>query len=257
MSRLENKSVLITGASSGIGAFLARELATRGARVGLLARREEQLRELSGEIRRAGGRAAWAAADVTDGEALAAALAALDSELEGTDVVVANAGYNVPERPWQFQPGAALAMYDVNLFGMLRLIDWALPRFLEAGRGHIVGVASVASYAGFPRNSAYCGSKAAMRVHLQSLRTTLKPRGIDVTTICPGFVKSELTDKVKFKMPFLWETARAARLIADAIEKRRGEVVFPWQQVLFKQLAVRLMPVAWLDRLMREKPKER
>ncbi len=257
MSKLENKSVLITGASSGIGAFLARELVRRGARVGLLARREEALRELAGELRDGGGRAAWAAADVTDGGALAAALDALDAELEGTDVVVANAGYNVPERPWQFEPGAAIEMYDANLFGMLRLIDWALPRFLEAGRGHIVGVASVASFVGFARNSAYCGSKAAMRVHLQSLRTTLRPRGIAVTTICPGFVKSELTDKVKFPMPFIWETDRAARLIAGAIEKRRGEVVFPWQLVLLKQLLVRLMPVGVLDRLMSEKPRSK
>ncbi len=254
MSKLENKSVLITGASSGIGAFLARELARRGARVGLLARREAALRELAGELQKAGARAAWARADVTDGEALAGALDALDAELEGTDVVIANAGYGVPEPAKRFQPGVAIAMYDVNLFGMLRLIDWALPRFIEAGRGHLVGVASVASFLGIPQNPSYCGSKAAMRVHLQSLRATLRPHGIAVTTICPGFVKSELTAEVKVPMPFLWETDRAARYIADAIEKRRGEVVFPWQMMLFKQFAVRLMPVGWLERLIGRRP---
>lgn len=253
MAYLENKSVLITGASSGIGAFLARELVRRGARVGLLARREDKLRDLAEELRQAGGRAAWAAADVVDADRLYRALDAVDAELEGTDVVVANAGYGIPEVPKKFKPGVAAAMYDVNLFGMLHLIDWALPRFLEAGRGHIVGVASVASYIGLPLNPSYCGSKAAMRVHLQSLRTTLKRHRIAVTTICPGFVKSELTEDVPFPMPFLWETDRAARTIASAIEKRRGEVIFPWQMRLIKQLGIRLLPVSVLEALLNKR----
>ncbi len=254
MAYLENKSVLITGASSGIGAFLARELVRRGARVGLLARREDKLRELAGELQQAGGEAAWAVADVTGREQLETALDALDAELGGTDVVVANAGYGVPEPPKRFKPGAAAAMYDVNLFGMLNLIDWALPRFLEAGRGHIAGVASVASFLGLPGSPSYCGSKAAMRVHLQSLRSTLKPYRIAVTTICPGFVKSELTDKAKFPMPFIWETDRAARTIAGAIEKRRGEVVFPWQMLLFKLLFIRLLPVSAVEAVLGMRP---
>ena len=254
MAYLENKSVLITGASSGIGAYLARELARRGARVGLLARREEKLRELADEVRQAGGRAAWATADVVDETGLVEALDALDAELEGTHMVIANAGYGVPEPPKRFAPGVAAKMYDVNLFGMLHLIDWALPRFLEAGSGHIAGVASVASFLGIPNNPSYCGSKAAMRVHLQSLRTTLKPHGIAVTTICPGFVKSELTAKAKFPMPFIWDTDRAAVYIARALEKRRGEVVFPWQMQLLKLLMIRLMPVAALEALIGAKP---
>ena len=250
MSSLAEKSVLITGASSGIGAFLARELVRRGARVGLLARREEKLRQLAEELRRSGGRAAWSLADVVDPEELAQALDAVDAELGGTDVVVANAGYGGPDPPHKFKPGAAIKMYDTNLFGMLRLIDWALPRFLEAGRGHIVGVASVASFAGLTHTSAYSGSKAAMRIHLQALRVSLKDQGIAVTTICPGFVKSELTAKAPYSMPFLWETDRAAGYIADAMETRRGEVVFPWQMRLLKQFSVRLAPVAFLEWLM-------
>ena len=247
MPSLIDKSVLITGASSGIGAALASELARRGARVGLVARREDRLRELADEIESSGARVAWAVADVADTEGLSRALDTLDAELGGTDVVVANAGYGVPEVPKKFQPGVAMTMYDVNLFGMLRLVDWALPRFLEQGSGHIVGVSSVASYFGIPLNASYGGSKAAMRVHLQSLRISLAPRGVAVTTICPGFVKSELTDRANFPMPFIWETDRAARFIADAIEKRRGEVVFGWQVRWLKQVLVRLLPVAVLE----------
>lgn len=249
MIRLAGRAVLITGASSGIGAHLARELARRGARVGLLARREDRLRELAGELAESGGTAAWAEADVTRSEGLGEALDRLAEELGGVDVAVANAGYGRPEPPHKFRPGRALSMYDTNLFGMLRVIDWALPRFLERRGGHLVGVASVASFLGMTHNASYCGSKAAMRVHLQSLRVSLRPYGVAVTTICPGFVKSELTDKNQFHMPFLWETGRAARKIADAIEKRRGEVVFPWQMKLVI-LVTRLLPTALVERVL-------
>ncbi len=250
MSRLAGRAVLVTGASSGIGAHLARELARRGARVGLLARREDRLRELADEIAEAGGSAAWAEADVTRAEELGGALDRLAEELGGDDVVVANAGYGRPEPPHKLRPGRALQMYDTNLFGMLRTIDWALPRFLARRAGHLVGVASVAGFLGMTNSASYCGSKAAMRIHLQSLRVSLRPYGIAVTTICPGFVKSELTDKNDFPMPFLWETDRAARKIADAIERRRGEVVFPWQVKLVLILATRLVPTALVERLM-------
>lgn len=250
MSKLRGKSVVITGASSGIGEYLARDLARRGARVGLLARREDRLRALHTEIEGVGGRAAWARADVVDSDELTRALDHVAAELEGVDVVVANAGYGKPDPPHKFRPGDAIAMYDVNVLGMLRVIDWALPRFLEADAGHIVGVASVASYVGLTGNAAYCGSKAAMRVHLQAMRVSLARRNIAVTTICPGFVKSELTDRFRMAKPFIWETERAARTIGDAIEKRRGEVVFPWQMRLVKQLSVRLMPVSLLEWLL-------
>ncbi len=251
MPSLAEKSVVITGASSGIGACLARELARRGARVGLLARREERLRQLADEIEQAGGRAAWATADVTDTEALERALDAVETELGGVDVVVANAGYGRPEVPKKHQPGRSLEMYDANLLGMLRAIDWALPRFVERRGGHLVGVASVASFVGFPNSASYCGSKAAMRVHLQALRVSVHRYGIAVTTICPGFVKSELTDQTSYRMPFLWETDRAARKIADAIEKRRGLVVFPWQMQLLTIAATRWVPTRVLEWVMR------
>lgn len=257
MSRLQNKSVLITGASSGIGAFLAHELAQRGARVGLLARREDRLRELADEIREKHGKSeeevAWAVADVTDADQLWAALDQVAGQLGGADVVVANAGFGRAEPPHKFKPGRALNTYDVNLFGMLRTFDWALPNMIERRAGQLVGVASVASFIGFTDSAAYCGSKAAMRVHMQSLRLSLKPYNVAVTSICPGFVKSELTDINKGAMPFMWETDRAARLIADAIEKRRGEVVFPWQMKLGIAIATRLLPTPLLERFLQRK----
>lgn len=228
-------------------------MARRGCRVGLLARREDRLRELASEISATGASVAWATADVGDTEQVESALDHLASELSGADIVVANAGYGRPEPPHKFQPGRAMAMYDTNLFGMLRVIDWALPRFLEHRCGHLVGVASVASYLGMTNSASYCGSKAAMRVHLQGLRVSLAPYGVAVTTICPGFVKSELTDKNKYPMPFIWETDRAARKMADAIEKQRREVVFPWQMKALMVLPSRWLPTALIERIISAK----
>lgn len=246
--------MLITGASSGIGEQLAHEVVSRGGRVGLLARRAERLEALATELRKGGGTAVWAAADVTDPEGFTAALDRLSEELGatdiGADVLVANAGTNLPERPSKFRRGTAPTLYDINLQGMVHMIDWALPRYLEAGRGHIVGISSAASFFGLPGNPSYCGSKAAMRIHLQSLRVTLKRRGIRVTTICPGFVKSELTEDADFPMPFLWETDRAVRLIANAIEKGKGEVVFPWQ-IRWIVRVFRCFPPALLEWVVR------
>jgi short-subunit dehydrogenase len=237
MSRLAGKRVVITGGSSGIGAGLAQELARRGAAVGLIARRAERLEEVAAQIDAAGGTAAWAVADVRDDAGLAAALDRLEGELGGVDLAIANAGFNRFETPAQFRPGRAMTLYDVNLLGMLRLIDWSLPRFLARGQGHLAAVASLAGFFGLPGAAAYSGSKAAMRRHLQSLRVSLRPHGIAVTTICPGFVETELTAKNPFPMPVLWPLDRATGRIADALERRRGEVVFPWQM----RLAMRLL----------------
>ena len=257
MSRWKDRIVMISGASSGIGAEMAHQLVEQGARVGLVARREDRLEQLAGELD-AGERVAYAAADVTDGEGLVRALDRLRDELGGVDVIVANAGYGRPEPPHRFKPGVGLRMYDTNLFGMLRMIDWALPGFLERAAGHIVGVASLASYQGLPNSPSYCGSKAAMRVHLQSLRLSLRPYGVAVTTICPGFVESELTEKNRFKMPFLWPTERAGRVMLDAIADRRGEVAFPWQMRFSMGTVNRLLPTGATEWVLgRGTPKKR
>ncbi|MEM6457274.1 MAG: SDR family NAD(P)-dependent oxidoreductase, partial [Acidobacteriota bacterium] len=206
----------------------------------LLARRADRLEALADELRTAGGTAAWATGDVTDDVGLPAAFDQLADELGGADVVIANAGFGRAEAPHKFKPGRARATYDVNFTGLLRTIDWAMPRFLEANAGHLVGVASVASFMAFPNAAAYSGSKVAMRFHLQSLRVSLRHYNIAVTTICPGFVESELTAINKGPMPFMWKTDRAARVMADAIEQRRAQLVFPWQMKLLMGVATRL-----------------
>jgi short-subunit dehydrogenase len=251
MADISGRRAVITGASSGLGAALAAELARRGAAVGLVARRQERLEEHAATIRAAGGTAAWQVADVTDRQGLHGALDRLETELGGADVAVANAGFNRFEQPHRFEPGRALAIYDANLLGALHVVDWALPRFLERRAGHLVAIASLAGYFGFPGSAAYCGSKAAIRLHFQSLRLSLASYGIAVTTICPGFVETELTEKNDFRMPFLWPVEKAARRMADDIEARRGEVAFPWQLRLALGALTRLVPTRIAEALVR------
>ena len=164
-------------------------------------------------------------------------------------MVVANAGFSRPELPRKHRPGRALAIYDVNLMGMLRLIEWALPRFMEQGSGHIVGISSLASYVAFPSFPSYSGSKVAMRFHLQGLRVALKRHGVAVTTVCPGFVESELTEGQEIPMPFLWPTHRAVKKIADGLERRKGLILFPWQLALILTTMSRL-PSGLLERIL-------
>ncbi len=249
VSYLENKSVVITGASSGIGHSLARELVLRGCRLGLLARRGERLESLAGELAERGATVEWATADVTDREALHGALDRVSEQLGAVDVVVANAGYGLPEQPHKFRPERSQGIYSTNLLGMVHTCDWALPRFYERKEGHLVGIASVASYFGMPNSASYCGSKAAMRVHLQALRLTWRPYGVYVTTICPGYVESELTGDNRAPMPFIWPVERAARVIAQAIERRRTEVVFPWQMRIITMLLT-VLPRAVVERVI-------
>jgi len=229
MTSFAGASVLITGASSGIGRGLAQELCARGARVGLLARRQELLVGLHQELKAAGYRSAWACADVVERESLHAALGRLADQLEGCDIIIANAGIGmrVPGHEHHLS-SASIDQYRVNLFGALHTIDWALPRFLQQERGHICVVASLAGYVGLEQSAAYCGSKAALRVHTQSLRLDLKPKGIPVTTICPGYVDSKMTQNSSYPLPFLMKQGQAVERMANAIERDRGEVNFPW-----------------------------
>jgi short-subunit dehydrogenase len=231
------ETTFITGASSGIGRALAVELARRGRSVGLIARREDELRGAAGEIEGAGGSVAWAVADVADGEALRAACAKLEAALGPPECVVANAGYGVLAKPERIKADAVAKMFDVNVIGAVRLAELALPGMLARGHGHLVAVSSLAGIRAMPRAAAYGATKAALTHFFESLRIDLAPRGIDVTVVTPGFVRTPLTATNNFKMPFLVEVNDAARAIAHGIESRRRTVAFPWQLATLARMA--------------------
>lgn len=237
--RIAGARVWVTGASSGIGAALARELADRGASVAVSARSTDKLREV------AGGRMHVEPVDVTDRAATVAAAANVREALGGLDVAVLNAGTWSRFRVDEWDSDVFADHLRTNLMGTVHALEGVVPRMLAEGRGRIVGTASVAGYRGLPGSEAYGASKAALLNLLEALRGALAPRGVVVQTVSPGFVRTPMTDRNAFPMPFLISAEAAARAIADGIEKDKAEIVFPFPMMLLMK-AVRLVPVhAW------------
>ncbi len=234
----------ITGASTGIGAALAVEFGCRGHKVGIIARRPELLAEVAKQVEAAGGKAAYAAADVTRRSDLAEAIASLEAQLGPCDLLVANAGIGEPT-PAQKAPIEAIErILDLNVRGVLYAIGAVLPGMVARKSGHIAAVSSVAGFRGLPGTGGYSASKAYVTTLLESFRVDLKRKGVAVTSINPGFIETPLTSVNKFPMPFLMKTDRAARIIADGLERRRAEITFPLPMKLLMNFA-RLLP-NWL-----------
>jgi len=237
--RLDGARIWVTGASSGIGAALARELADRGARVAISARTEDKLDEV------AGGRMTVVPVDVTDRAATVAAGDAVRKALGGLDIAVLNAGTwsQFDVTTWDSQ--AFADHLQINIMGTVHALEAVVPTMLADGRGRIVGTASVAGYRGLPGSEAYGSTKAALLNLFEALRGSLAPRGIVVQTLSPGFVKTPMTDRNTFTMPFMVSTEQAARAIADGIAGDKAEIVFPLPMMLLMK-AARLVPVrAW------------
>jgi short-subunit dehydrogenase len=222
-----NQVAVITGASSGIGWALAKELARQKCRVGLVARRQDRLEALAAEIRAVGGTAALAAADVADRAETLRAIHSVRDELGPVDLLVANAGVGAPTRLDPMNVPQIENMFRVNLFGVVYSIEAVLPEMLKRRSGHLSAVSSLAAYKGLPGESAYCASKAAVNTYLEGLRIQLRSHRIAVTTICPGFVKTPMTDINKFHMPWLLTADQAARRIARALRRRKKVFNFP------------------------------
>jgi short-subunit dehydrogenase len=240
MSFAEQVAV-ITGASSGIGWALARVLAKQGARVGLIARRRELLERLAGEIGASGGRAAVAVADVSDRSQILAAIDEVRAQLGPVDLLIANAGVGAPTRLDPLNVSDVEQMIKINLLGVIYSIEAVLPEMLRRRCGHLSAVSSLGAYKGLPGESAYCASKAAVNTYLEGLRIQLRSRNIAVTTICPGFVETPMTQVNSFKMPYLVTADDAARRIVRALASRRKVFNFPWPMSLVMR-ATRWLP---------------
>lgn len=247
---LQYRTAVVTGASTGIGRALAIELAERGCDVGLLARRQHLLEEVAGEVERRGRRAAIAVCDVARRDEVFEAIRTVQEKLGPTDLLIANAGMGDPVKVTEFDVERIERMYQVNVLGAIYAIGAVLPHMLQEKRGHIVGISSLAGYRGFPQSSTYCATKAALRVQLEGLRVELRPRNVYVTVVCPGFIRTPMTEKNKFYMPFLMDADVAAIKIANAIARKKRVYAFPWQMALFVGLLRALPP--WLyDRVIR------
>jgi short-subunit dehydrogenase len=237
MTFWKNKVVMITGASSGIGRGLALELARRGAKIGLVARRQEVLEELVAEIQsERNGNATTPtadvlviAADVQDRESMRATARQLHSRFGQIDLLIANAGIGVTNDGAELDAEKVANVINVNVVGASNSVAAVLPEMVARGSGHLVVISSLAAYRGLPKSAAYCASKAALSAMFESLRLDLQPHGIDVTIIHPGFIKTPLTAGRRAHLPWLQELDAAVKKIVRAIEARKKSYAFPWQ----------------------------
>jgi len=245
----KDKVVFLTGASSGIGEALAMAMANRGAALGLLARREELLKELAGKCERNGGRARYFAVDVTDAQAVAKAAESLRNEFGKIDILIANAGIGGNNSETRnLNPEAVAQVININLLGAVNAVSAVLPAMLDNKSGQLVAVSSLAGFRGLPKSAAYSASKAGMTAFFESVRLDVQSKGVAVTIIQPGFIKTPLTSGRASKMPFLMELEDSIPLFLKAIERRVKFAAFPWQLASIVRLS-RIFP-AWLyDRI--------
>jgi short-subunit dehydrogenase len=249
-SFMRPRSLLITGASSGIGRALALEYARGGAKLALAARRAPELETLATEVRSLGGDAICIPLDVRDADAVNDAVRRADSELGGLEMVIANAGQGSLQHSSRLTWPQVAAILDVNVMGAMATLVAAIPIFLAHQRGHLVGVSSLAGRRALPRAAAYSSSKAALSTFLESLRLDLAPAGLRVTDVRPGYVATPMTAEPTHSRPFCWPVDKAARHIVRSLERAPAVVAFPWPLVIATGIA-RLLPTSIYDRLIR------
>jgi len=225
---LHGKVVVVTGASTGIGNAVVRKLASQQCKIGLIARSEDKLQALAKEVEQAGGQALVLPLDVSDFDSVHTAVQQVKEQFGGLDLVFANAGVGFLRPADKLKPYQVAQMLDVNLKGAINVLLAGLEVQLELGGGQLVGVSSLASYRGLPSSSVYSATKAGLSVFLESLRVDYAAKNIRVSTICPGYIKTPMTEGNKAPMPFLMEVDDAADLIVAAIEKEKKVYGFPW-----------------------------
>jgi NADP-dependent 3-hydroxy acid dehydrogenase YdfG len=231
------KTVLVTGASSGIGRALAIELARRGAHVMASARREPELRSLCGEITASGGKADFAVCDVSDPQAAAEVVRQAERALGSLDMVISNAGVGGSTHSTRLDIESVSRMIDVNVRGAIAPLIAAIPIMLGQKHGQLVGVSSLAGRRALPTSAVYNATKAALSTFLEGLRMDLDLSGIKVTDVQPGFVATDMTAKNRFPMPFLWTPEKAASYIADRLERAPRIIAFPLPMDLLTRFA--------------------
>lgn len=223
---LKPSVILITGASSGIGAALAEEYASPGVTLYMLGRSSDRLRIVANACRARGAEVRSATIDVTDAPAMAAYIEKAD-DATPLDLVIANAGISSGSFAGEETMAAAQKVFDVNVQGVLNTVHPILPRMAARGAGQIALMASLASMRPLPSAPAYSASKAAVRFYGEALRGLMHKKGVRVNVICPGWIATPLTEVNRFPMPLIMPAGHAARIIACGLHADKPRIAFP------------------------------
>lgn len=245
------KCIAISGASSGLGAALARAYAAPGRILGLCGRNETRLLEVADACRRQGAEVRATKLDVGDALAVAAWLNGLDAAF-GVDLLIANAGVSAGTRTGGAPEGGetALGVVRTNLLGVMHCVEALMPAMLARGRGHIAVVASIAAYRGLPDSPSYCASKAGVLAYGEALRGALADGGVNVSVIVPGFFASPMSARYQGRKLFLLTEAQAVARVTGGLRRRAARIVFPRRLAVLMRLAD-LLPARLGDRIIR------
>lgn len=246
--------IVITGASSGIGAALARRYARPGSRLGLLARHADKLESLATELRGKGAEVWLETCDVTDREKIKIILEREDAAYP-IDLLIANAGISAGTFGAGESDVQARAIFATNLDGLLNSMHPILPRMQARKAGQIAIMASLAGFRGFPSAPAYCASKAAARIYGEGLRAEMARFNVAVNVICPGYVDTPMTQANRFFMPFLMDVDRAAKIIVRGLASNKARIAFPFP-TYFMVWLLSVLPPGWTDALLARLPKK-
>lgn len=247
-----DKTVLITGASSGIGYSIAKLLPKENCSIALLSRREKILNDLVNEIKKSGVQVRAYKCDVGNSYEVRNIISQVLNDFGKIDIAILNAGVSSRAGVNNYSSSTAKEVFDANTFGIINCVEQLLPDFIKRKEGMIVGISSLAEVRGFPKSGFYNASKAAATLLLESLRVELKPYNIKVVIVKPGFVRTPMTDKNEFHMPFLMDVDKAAKIILEGIKKEKRIIQFPFPTVIGSKI-VKFMPDALFDFLMSKK----
>lgn len=219
--------VVISGASSGIGLALARHYLERGATVAALARRGDLLQALAAEFP---DKVYCYTLDVRDAPAIQQAASDFMARVGVPDIVIANAGVSRGTLTEYVEDEEVFQnIMDINVLGMVKTFQPFLAAMRNVRHGTLVGISSVAGFRGLPGSGAYSASKAAAISYMESLRVEMYSSGVKVVTLCPGYIKTPMTDVNTYPMPFILEANVAARRMAHVIDRGASFAVVPWQ----------------------------
>lgn len=229
----ENKTILLTGASTGIGKEVAVALSKINCNLVLVARRVEVINEyLLNLSPKPVADILTLKCDVSDKDEVSSTFNKVIEKFRSIDIAILNAGFGENMKVTNYKSELAETIFGANVFGIIYWIEQLLPEFLKHRDGMIVGISSLADNRGFSGSGFYCASKAAASIYLEGLRVELKPYNVKVITVKPGFVKTPMTDKNNFEMPFIMEAKKAAKIILSGIKKEKRIIQFPFLTVL-------------------------